>query len=142
VVNKTLAGSAGLKFLIIGGNAERNCAREIIAATDPGRVFSFAGETGVGELVELVRSCRTLLTNDNGPMHVAAGLKIPVVALFGPTRPEKTGPYGETHIVMQPNLECVGCLRKKCPGREMKCHLLIAFDAVSENIMKIIGAGQ
>jgi ADP-heptose:LPS heptosyltransferase len=55
-----------------------------------------------------------LITNDTGPMHVAAALGKPLVALFGPTAPERTGPYGQLQNVLRLNLPCSPCLKSDC----------------------------
>jgi ADP-heptose:LPS heptosyltransferase len=55
-----------------------------------------------------------MVTNDTGPMHVAAALGRPIVALFGPTHPERTGPYGQIDHVIQLDLPCVPCLKDQC----------------------------
>jgi ADP-heptose:LPS heptosyltransferase len=56
-----------------------------------------------------------VITNDTGPMHIAAALKKPIIALFGPTDPCGTGPYGQRKNVLQiPNLPCVPCMKDTC----------------------------
>ena len=55
-----------------------------------------------------------MVTNDTGPMHVAAALGKPIVALFGPTEPRRTGPYGHLEQVLQLELPCVPCLKPYC----------------------------
>jgi ADP-heptose:LPS heptosyltransferase len=66
-------------------------------------------------MIEWIRSSKLVVTNDTGPMHVAAALGRPVVALFGPTEPRRTGPFGQTHRAIQlPSLPCVPCLKDAC----------------------------
>ena len=66
------------------------------------------------EMVEWIRGCELMITNDTGPMHVAAALHKPVVALFGPTNPHRTGPYGQLENVLQGSLPCIPCMRPRC----------------------------
>ena len=65
-------------------------------------------------MVEWVRLCDLMITNDTGPMHVAAALGKPLVALFGPTEPRRTGPYGQLENVLRIDLPCSPCLKSHC----------------------------
>jgi heptosyltransferase I len=67
----------------------------------PGTSVSLAGRLGLGDLAALLARARLVVTGDSGPMHMAAALATPVVALFGPTWPERAGPWGEGHRVVQ-----------------------------------------
>jgi 3-deoxy-D-manno-octulosonic-acid transferase/heptosyltransferase-1 len=94
---------------------------------------SAAGETSLRELAALYRQAAVLLTTDSGPMHLAAAVGTPVVALFGPTSPERTGPYGEGHVVLREKLECSPCFRKACDTLE--CMKAIRIEEVFEAVM-------
>ena len=66
-------------------------------------------------MIEWIRLGDLLITNDTGPMHVAAALGKPVVGIFGPTEPARTGPYGQTDRALQSlHLPCVPCLKSRC----------------------------
>jgi lipopolysaccharide heptosyltransferase I len=115
--------------VIIGSSADADGAAKIIAATgnDP-RLFSLAGKTCIGEMIETIARCELLISNDSGPIHVAAALGIPVLALFGPTDPALTGPYGaRNRIFRRTELACLACLKRVCPeGGSPRCHDLNA----------------
>ena len=67
------------------------------------------------EMIEWVRLSELVITNDTGPMHIAAALQKPIIALFGPTDPNGTGPYGQRQNVIQvSNLPCVPCMKDSC----------------------------
>jgi lipopolysaccharide heptosyltransferase I len=90
---------------------------------------NLAGKTTLLELAELYRQCAVLITNDSGPMHLAAAVGTPVVAIFGPTDPALTGPYGSGHTVLQAGLTCVPCLRDRCrhtPALECMAQVTVA----------------
>ena len=89
---------------------------------------SVAGATTLRELAALYRQASVLLTTDSGPMHLAAAVGTPVVALFGPTSPERTGPYGAGHAVIRKGLTCSPCFRKSC--ETMECMKAIGVDEV------------
>jgi 3-deoxy-D-manno-octulosonic-acid transferase/heptosyltransferase-1 len=89
---------------------------------------SVAGVTSLRELAALYKQASVLLTTDSGPMHLAAAVGTPVVALFGPTSPERTGPYGEGHAVIRSGLACSPCFRKVC--ETLECMKTISVDEV------------
>jgi lipopolysaccharide heptosyltransferase I len=102
-----------MNFAILGGQDDAALGRAIATAA-PARSLDLTGKLSLPEMVEWLRFCRLLITNDTGPMHVAAALGTPVVALFGPTEPTRTGPYGQIQHALQTRLECVPCLKPRC----------------------------
>jgi lipopolysaccharide heptosyltransferase II len=101
------------RFAIIGDKSDLPLG-ETIARTEPERCLNLCGATSLLEMVEWVRRCDLLITNDTGPMHVAAALDKPLVALFGPTEPRRTGPYGQLENVLRLDLPCSPCLSSRC----------------------------
>jgi lipopolysaccharide heptosyltransferase I len=91
--------------------------------------FSVAGRTTLPELAELIRQAAFFVCNDSGPMHLAAAVGTPVVALFGPTDPRKIGPYGAGHTVIRKEVGCLGCSRNRCV-RGNECMNAISVDEV------------
>jgi heptosyltransferase-1 len=128
----------GCRFLLLGSGDELETCRRISSSCEKARPVIIAGETGIGELVEAVRISKCLLCNDSGPMHIAASLKVPVFAMFGPTDPDKTGPYGERHSVFQPELSCIKCLKRYCPGKNYVCQKSVNPDSVADGIFSMI----
>ncbi len=102
-----------VRFAILGSLDDRPLG-EAIGATAPDRCLNLCGATSLPEMVEWIRLCDLLITNDTGPMHVAAALDKPLVALFGPTEPRRTGPYGQLDNVLQIELPCSPCLKSTC----------------------------
>ena len=80
--------------------------------------INIGGQTTLMELACLYRDALTVISTDSGPMHLAAAVGTPVIALFGPTDPARTGPYGKGHTVIRTNLPCSPCLLKKCSTKE------------------------
>jgi lipopolysaccharide heptosyltransferase II len=101
------------RFAILGDGKDRPLG-EIIARAAPERCLDLCGQTSLPEMVECLRLCDLLVTNDTGPMHVAAALGKPLVALFGPTNPHRTGPYGHLENVLRLDLPCSPCLKSHC----------------------------
>jgi heptosyltransferase-1 len=111
---RLMRGLGGLKFVILGGADDRERG-ETITAENPGSCLNLAGQTSLWEMIEWVRRGRLVIANDTGPMHVAAALGRPLIALFGPTNPRRTGPYGKLNRVLQLNsLPCIPCLKSTC----------------------------
>ena len=110
------------KVLVIGSPGDRDAAGKIIVKAGHKNIISIVGDTSVGEMIEAIRRCNFLLSNDSGPIHIAAALKKTVFALFGPTNPDKTGPYGDFHHIFQRDLECIKCLKRSCPDNSYICH--------------------
>ena len=92
-----------------------------------------AGETDLLQLAAVLEHCRLLVTNDTGTMHVAAAVGTPVIALFGPTDPGVTGPWGEGHTVVKQEVNCSPCLKRLCPT-DHRCMKGITVDSVEQII--------
>ena len=107
-------------WLLFGGVNDRALTRQIAEKTgDPNQpIIDLAGKTSLRELMALLKLCGALLTNDTGPMHIAAALGTPVIVPFGSTSPELTGP-GETsgvrHQLLKSSVPCAPCFLRECP---------------------------
>ena len=101
------------RFAILGG-AEDQPLGGIIARVEPELCLNLCGRTSLPEMIEWIRLSDLMITNDTGPMHVAAALGKPLVALFGPTEPRRTGPYRRLDSVLRVDLPCSPCLKSRC----------------------------
>lgn len=101
----------GLRSIVAGGPGDRELAAKIPGALD------LCGKTSLMQLVALMQGAKLAITNDSGPMHIAAALNRPLVALFGPTNPVRTGPYGRPDSVVQANIDCLPCYSRRCSHR-------------------------
>ncbi len=107
-------------FLIFGGRSDSPITAELEAGLADASlpVFNLSGRTSLRELCALLKVCGVVLTNDTGPMHVAAALGTPVVVPFGSTSPELTGPgmIGDPrHRLLKSSAPCSPCFRRTCP---------------------------
>ena len=98
--------------------------------------LNLTGQTNLKELAYFYSRCKLLITTDTGPMHMAVAMGCPVVALFGPTAPWRTGPYGKGHKVIRADVECSPCFKKRCD--HMKCMKEITVDKVFEGVREVI----
>lgn len=102
----------------------------------PERVINLAGKTNLRELLALIKSCSIFLTNDSGPMHIAAALKVPLLALFGSTSDVRTGPYGIGKVIHK-HVECSPCYKRVCPI-DFRCMKRIEVDEVYNELQGLL----
>lgn len=126
-----------ISFLFLGTNGEKESIRRIKEELAPLQVTDLSGETGTGELVELIRAAGILLCNDSGPMHIAAFTQTVPVAFFGPTDPVLTGPCCKNALVFQAeNLPCIKCFKKNCST--LLCHRKIDMAKLVCDLKKLV----
>ena len=101
------------RFAVLG-TAENQSLGETIARAEAPRCLNLCGRASLLEMVEWLRLSKLMVTNDTGPMHVAAALGKPLAALFGPTEPRRTGPYGHLENALRLDLPCSPCLKSHC----------------------------
>jgi heptosyltransferase-1 len=117
------------RVVLIGGPDDGAEAEKMTQLMSRGSAapVDLTGQTSVGLLPALLQSASLLVTNDSGPMHVAAAVGTPVVALFGPTNPMKTGPYGGQHLVLTSGVPCRPCYSRRCGNQvQLECLTSIA----------------
>ena len=124
----------GCEVIFTGSNLDEQIIGDITGMMKAG-VLNLAGQTNLKELAYLYSRCKVLITTDTGPMHMAAAMGCPVVALFGPTAPWRTGPYGKGHKVIRADVECSPCFKKRCD--HMKCMDEITVEKVFEGVREV-----
>jgi heptosyltransferase-2 len=143
-----LLGQKGrLRFLLLGDAKDLFACEEVASRVKRGgRIIVSAGKTSLGQLMGLIARCRVMLTNDSGPMHLAVGLGVPVVALFGPTV-EEFGffPLGPKDQVVEKQLSCRPCAlhgSARCPINTHECMEGISSARVFEAMNKVLRSGK
>lgn len=126
-----------LSAVLAGGPEDRN-GLEALRERIGDKAVNMAGLTDLKELWAMAGLSRFVVTVDSGPMHIAAASGAPVVALFGPTAPWRTGPWGKGHAIVRKGLECSPCFRKNCP--EPKCMDGITVDEVMAAVSGVMKA--
>jgi lipopolysaccharide heptosyltransferase II len=130
------------RFAILGSVSERALGEELARAA-PKRCLNLAGGASLQEMIEWLRLCEVTLSNDTGPMHVAAALGKPVVALFGPTEPRRTGPYGQIGQALQYHAPCAPCMKSYCRvDDKLVCLHRITPQAVAERVGQALRNGN
>ncbi|MDH4028029.1 MAG: HAD-IIIA family hydrolase, partial [Nitrospirota bacterium] len=88
----------------------------------------------------LISECDAFITNDSGPMHMAAALYVPVVGIFGSTNRTATGPYGTGHKVITRELPCSPCMKRECPLGHLRCMTEITSDEAFNSLKEVLPA--
>jgi len=137
--------TAGAPSVLVGGPSAVPIA-QTIAATMTRPPIDLTGGTTLKELVAVIAEAHAMVANDSGPMHVAAAVGTPVVAIFGPTNPRRTGPYGPGHYAFAGRAPCSPCYRRQClyaSGSLALCCLKnITTEEVVEHLLEIWRRGE
>lgn len=120
-----------------GGEAEGS----LLEKASQGKGINLIGKTSITQLIAGLREMHVVLTNDSGPMHLAAALQIPLVAIFGPTNPKRTGPFpwSPHHLFQASDLPCLPCYKRSCPIH-IECMKRVSAEEVASSLLKILGA--
>ena len=139
-VAERLTQEEGARLVVVGAEKDRTLGHEITASVDPRRRCNLAGRTTPAQLAAVLARCDALIGIDSGPMHVAAAMGRPVVALFGPTDPDRTGPMGEGHEIIFHRQACwQPCIHPVAPAcSERECMLAIQPGEVVEAARRIL----
>lgn len=141
---------SGARVLVFGGPGERDLTDRVADAGRAAgyRLWSLGGETSLEALVGGLAACDVLVTNDTGPMHVAAALGRPVVAIEGAADPVQTGPIARhVRLVGRFDLPCVPCRKNVCPRRgrgfvleraSLECMRLVVVDEVEAAVESLL----
>lgn len=125
--------------VIFTGNRKKEMITGIIAKMKYGAI-DLSGKTNLRELACLYQNSDLVISTDSGPMHIAAAVQIPVVAIFGPTSYLRTGPYGEGHGIVNKNLPCSPCFKRKCKTGKCMKEITVheVFEAVRSKLLKCL----
>ena len=135
----------GMRIAIIGTKGEHNDAELIVAAMKQhvphAPAINLAGKTSLRELAVILEKADLVLTNDSGPMHLAAAMGTPVVGIFTCTSAERSGPPGNQHQLIQAEVPCAASYRKTCPytgSGQMQCMRAVSLFQVWTGVQKAI----
>ncbi|MBD3426357.1 MAG: lipopolysaccharide heptosyltransferase II [Candidatus Omnitrophica bacterium] len=134
----------GYEVVVLGDVKEAGLADRIVHKADAG-AFNLAGELDLKCLAALLKRADLFIGNDTGPMHMAAALRVPVIAIFGRNipgvSPTRWGPWGEDHIVLHEDLGCDPCFDRDCQ-KEHECLRAITVDKVYESVKRLLPEGN
>jgi 3-deoxy-D-manno-octulosonic-acid transferase/heptosyltransferase-1 len=127
----------GVDVVFTGGPDDRPLVDEILVRMKS-PAANLAGKTRLKTLAALYTRAALLVTTDTGPMHLAAAVGTPVVALFGPTAPWRTGPFGEGHRVVRTAPSCSPCFKRRCDGHRCCCMRNISVEMVFDAVRQLM----
>ncbi len=114
---------------------------DLIISSMKGRAVNLAGKTSLMSLAALYQEADVVVSTDTGPMHIAAAVGTPLVAIFGSTAPWRTGPWGDKHLVLRADLDCSPCLKRNCP-KNSECMRAISVEQVVAAVNEILSRGD
>jgi len=135
-----LLGGRGFRLAVTGSNEDRDVGQFIaLRAGLEGRLIDLTGRTGLKELAALITLASAVVSTDTGVMHLAAAVGAPVTALFGPTAPWRTGPFGAGHRILFAGVDCSPCFERFCA--EPRCMEQITPGKAAEAAASLVGQG-
>ncbi len=135
-----LLGGKGYRLAVTGSNEDRDVGQFIaLRAGLEGRLIDLTGRTGLKELAALITLASAVVSTDTGVMHLAAAMGAPVAALFGPTAPWRTGPFGAGHRILSAGVDCSPCFERFCA--EPRCMEQITPGQAAEAAAYLAGQG-
>lgn len=128
-------------ILIFGGPNEVEMAKEIednLKVLHVENYKNIAGKTTIQELCSNIGACSLFITNDSGPMHVAAAYQVPTVAIFGPTKHKETCQWmNEKNKIVRHEMDCSPCMKRECPLKHHECMTSITSAEVIQAVKKL-----
>jgi len=125
-------------IIIFGGPGEVEMAKEIeenLLSQGVKNYTNLAGKTNIEELCANIAGCSLFITNDSGPMHVAAAYQVPTVAIFGPTKHKETSQWmNEKSKIVRHDMDCAPCMKRECPLEHHECMKSITASEVIEAV--------
>lgn len=132
---KSINEKFNITFLILWGPEDHADAIAIHNGLNGKSVIPL--QTWFNQMSALIEKCNLIIANDSGPMHVAAALKIPTIGIFGPTDPQKHGPYSKNStFVIKEDLDCIICNHLECPIQH-QCMRELPVNKVLESLINI-----
>src|SRR6059058_935519 len=135
-VAAAVAAKLSVQWILLG-TAKDVAVGEMIARTLGHSCVNRVGQTTLEQLIDELRECRLLLTNDTGTMHLASLLGVPTVAIFGSTEPRLTGPLGDRHIIVRHQVEFSPCFLRECPI-DFRCMKAVSVDEAINGVLALL----
>jgi heptosyltransferase-2 len=132
----TITERTGAQWVLFGTQNDGAVGEKIAAALGD-KCNNRISQTTLEQLIDELRACRLLLTNDTGTMHLAALIGVPVVAIFGSTEPRLTAPLGNDHVIVRHQVECSPCFLRQCPI-DFRCMKAVSAQEVVDAVLSML----
>ena len=130
----SLINQYNAKVFFTGSAEDRELILDIISRMKR-KAYNLAGMTSLKTLAAVYKKTDFVISTDTGPMHLAAAVGTPVIALFGPTAPWRTGPFGADHQIIRADLECSPCFKRQC--KTIDCMKQISVEQVLNGVERL-----
>ena len=128
-------------IVIFGGPNEVEMAQEIeenLKSSNITNYTNLAGKTDIQDLCSSIGGCSLFITNDSGPMHVAAAYQVPTIAIFGPTKYKETSQWqNEKSKIVRHEMDCSPCMKRECPLKHHECMTTITAQEVIQAVIEL-----
>jgi heptosyltransferase II len=136
VIKQVSALHRGIEWVFFGAPGEAAMGEQLSALVGAEiQHTNLVGKTKLAELILQLRTCRLLITNDTGTMHLACAEGVPTVSIFGSTEPVLTGPLGAAHAVIRHQVPCSPCFKRECPFGHYECMTRITPERVVQEVL-------
>ncbi len=125
------------EVVLFGGSGDFNIETEIKGRMK-NKALSMVGKTTLKSLAAMIKRCHLFITNDSGPMHIAAAVGTPIVAIFGSTDPSETSPLCDKYKIVRKPVDCSPCWKRECPT-DHECMELIKVSDVMDAVKEMLG---
>ena len=125
------------EVIIFGGPGEEEIVKDIEKHLNIKNYQNLCGKLSIKELCEYIGGLSLFITNDSGPMHIAAAFNVPIVAVFGPTDYTETHPWSNNYKIVTKNLDCAPCKKRECPFKHHNCMKEIKAEDVIKAIKEL-----
>jgi len=136
---RLISKRTGRRVVVVGSTGEEPTGEEILAKAGLGTGRNLAGRCSVDELLAVLRGASLVIGNDSGPVHMAAAMGRPTLAIFGSTSPAWTAPRGRAVEIIRTAIDCSPCFERECPYGEPQCMMEIEPDFVCEKACRLLG---
>ena len=132
-----ILGQKNIRVILTGENKDKAISRKLISKARA-KPASFVGKTTILQLAALIKHCRVYLSPDSAPLHVAAGMQVPIIAFFGPTDYRRHMPPSDKNVIMHKALKCSPCYSGICKIKTHACMNDISPEEVAKKVMQFI----
>jgi len=127
----------GKEIILVGSKKDKNITSLILSyLRNQKGIYDIAGKTTLAGVISIIKEASIVISNDSGLMHLTAALRCPQIAIFGPTSPARTSPYGNTTYIIHHPVPCSPCTHRQCP-KDHICMKQISVDEVFNIYQKI-----
>jgi ADP-heptose:LPS heptosyltransferase len=124
--------------VLLGDQSKKADAAKLCNEIGSDKLINLVGKTSLLEVVAVLKSAVAGVGPDSGPGHLSAAVGTPYVTLFGPTAPKRAAPYKYGHLVVQSELNCISCYKKRCPDLDRQCMRLVTVEAVKDKLAEAL----